>query len=280
MENHPTTTETFEPLHDAHSIEQVVVVVQFDRMVDDVTFQSIRNFCNKYDNFFPSRTEIQQIFSIAFNQGTPIPNAQNSSTGLSFKIFSADGSIQTELRIERTGITYRTTSYTRWSLIWPQVKEYFDDLIPLFASQARVSNVSLNYVDKFIWRGDFENFTPSLLLNTESQYICGHIFNAPDFWHCHTGAFSKSDEQTKRLMNVNVDYLDEINNRGETRKVISITTIITDYFDQPGYGAPNYTEATINDFINTHLHSMHKSDKDILSDILVEKIARRIALKK
>ena len=279
MENHSAIAEIFEPLHDAHSIEQVVFVVQFDRMIDDATFQSIRDFSNKYDTIFPSRTEVQQM-SFVFGQGGSIPSAPNSSTGFVFKTFAADGSIQTEFKIERSGITYRTTVYTRWNLIWSQVKEYFDELIPMFIEQAKIVNLSLSYVDKFLWSGDFGNFNPSLLLNTESQYLCRHIFNAPDFWHIHTGAFIRSDEQTKRLMNVNVDYVDEINNRGEVRKVISILTVITDNLDQPGYTPSNYTDDTVNDFINMHLESMHKYGKVILSDLIIEKIAQRIALKK
>jgi hypothetical protein len=279
MENHSTITEIFEPLHDAHSIEQVVFVVQFDRMIDDATFQSISDFSKKYDTIFPSRTLIQQV-SFAFGQGIPIPNAPNSSNGFVFKIFAADGSIQTEFKIERTGITYRTTNYTRWNLIWSQVKEYFDELIPMFIEQARIVNLSLNYVDKFLWSGDIKNFNPSLLLNAESQYLCRHIFNTPDFWHSHTGAFIRSDEETKRLMNVNVDYVDEINNRGEVRKVISILSVITDNLDQPGYTSSNYTKDTVSDFINMHLQSMHEYGKVILSDLIIEKIAQRIALKK
>ena len=195
-----------------------------------------------------------------------IQSAQQSSpNGLILQRIAPNGSIDIELRIERTSLTFLTTRYARWDVIWAQANLYFNILLPLyFTDGTKLFAVSLNYVDKFAWVGDLANFDPKLLLRPESKYISKHILETNEFWHSHTGSFIRVSNYIKRLLNINVDHVDELLPNG-TRKTISITTVLTDQFNQAGYDEYVADKDASIAMINTSMQNMHTSGKDLFN---------------
>ena len=188
-----------------------------------------------------------------------------------------DGTVAHELRVERTSLTFRTTLYSRWDAVWSQASRYFNTLVPLYAEQAGLSGISVNYVDKFVWSGNLSECRPNLLLRAESKYLCPYVYKAEDFWHSHTGAFIRVDKNTKRLLNVNVDYLDE-SRLSETRRIVAITTVLTDQLNQPGYELCAMERESVISFIDAHLQGLHKFGKEVFSNIINDTMSKRIAL--
>lgn len=269
-------TEGFEPIHSAHAIEQVAFVIQFDRPFGDDLLPKLRQAAEQFsgDDDLPGFSEVQ---GFSFVIGNSVPQQSNGNlSGIVRRSVSRDGTLECELRIERNAITFLTTRYSRWSEIWERVSRYLNALLPLYFEQAGLLAVGLNYVDKFVWSGGLENFNPRLLLKENSNYISGHIFDSKEFWHSHTGVFIRADEVTKRLLNVNIDHLDENRPEGQKR-IVSITTTITDQFSQLGYETYVVNNNTIA-MISTHMQNMHKFGKTVLGNLITQSMSERIAL--
>jgi uncharacterized protein (TIGR04255 family) len=250
---------------------QVVFSIQFNRQIDDDELSKIRKavliFKNKDE--LPAITELQGYAFMGSGNPVPIPNG--------FMLFrtGADGTVENELKVERNSITYRTLHYSRWLNVWSEAEKYFEKIVPLFSINNKINGISLNYIDKFIWSGAIEKCHPSFLLNSHSKYLCPHIFGLEDLWHSHTGAFIRVDKKTKRLLNVNIDSLDEKNDGDNLSRAIVITTVFTDFFNQPSFEP--YDENSILE-IEKKLQDLHVIGKDVLKDILNYETSKQIAL--
>lgn len=269
----------FEPIHEAHAIEHVVFVLQFEPPLVDTFFSKARNAAEQFMPALPGRVEFQGV-TLAFGPAgaiPPTPPAEMVLPGVIFRRIAPDGIVENELRVERTSITFITTLYTRWDKVWSQASEYFNALVPIYAAQARITGINLNFVDKFKWVGDLTKCSPNLLLRAKSKYLCPHVFEVEDLWHSHTGAFIWFDKNTKRLININVDYLDENRTDGMSR-VVSITTVMSHQFNQPEYEACDVEEKDIIQFVNTHMQALHVLGKDIIGNIINDEMSKRIAL--
>lgn len=111
----------FEPIHEAHAIEQVVFVLQIDRSLDDVSFSEARKVAEQFKQELPGQAEIQGLtFAIAF----PGPIPPSPTVGTVFHRIGPDGALENELRVERTSVTFRTSLYTRWDAVWSQASKY------------------------------------------------------------------------------------------------------------------------------------------------------------
>jgi uncharacterized protein (TIGR04255 family) len=274
---------SFRPVHAAHSIEQAALVVNFDRPLDYSRLAAVNEITNQFREELPGGGPIQGGFSfmiggpavmqVPFNPQQPAP-----VTGILLHRNAPDGSIERELRVEQSSMSFRTNVYSRWSAVWELAHKYFSSVMGTYLdSGANLVNVSLNFVDKFVWDGEMKNCNPSLLIKHDSKYVASHVFSRDDLWHSHTGAFDRSDNQTKRLTNVNIDCLDEVVGFTPRRSVV-ITTVLTDMFNQPSYDMTSLSQGNGMDFVTSHLEALHNYDKEILREILVAPIAQQIAL--
>lgn len=278
MPNDPTQKGHFEPIHDAHAIEHVVFVLQIDPPLDDARFVEVRKNAEQFMGDLPGRVDMQALMRLAIGiPGVAVPAASPSPFGTAFNRSRPDGTVENELRIDRNSITFRTLLYTRWDAVWKQARKYFDVLVPKYVLQSRITGMSLNYVDKFIWIGDPSECKPTQLLRTGSKYLAPHVFELSDFWHSHTGAFLRSDQQTKRLLNINVDYLEE-NLPENNRRVVAITTILTDMMNQPNYSALEVTPDTATEVLSTHMQELHAFGKMTFANIINDEMSKRVAL--
>ena len=201
-----------------------------------------------------------------------------SNNGFVMQRMEPDGTVSSELRLEHSTLFFKTTRYSRWDSVWLQAKKYFSALTPIYAEAVKLSSISINCVDKFVWIGNIADCKPNQLLRAQSGYVSSHVYAADDFWHSHTGAFSRADAQTKRLINVNTDYLDEQVPTG-LRRVVAITTVLTDLLNQPGYEEISVGREVVMGFIDTHMQYLHLLDKKILGDVINDNMSERIALK-
>jgi len=271
----PDTTNQngqFNPLHAAHAIEQVMLTLQFDQPVDNAIFGRVREAAGQFRQELPGEAEIH---GLTFPFGPDVRPPINS--GISFRRAEPDGTVGQELRVDRTSLSFITTRYTRWNEFWTQASRYFNVLAPIYAGHARLAGVGCTYVDKFVWSGNTVNCRPALLLRGDSKYICPHVFTADDLWHSYTGAFIRVDRNTKRLLNVNVDHTDELR-LGETRRIVAITTVLSDQLNQAGYDPCTVTPDTVTDFINTRIQALHVFSKVVFGNIINDTMSRRIAL--
>lgn len=271
-----TTSGQFEPLHSAHAIEQAVFTVQFDTPLSDDALNQARITANQFEAELPALVETQGfVFALAAPGFVPPPSP---TAGFVRRSINPDGTVAHELRVERNSLVFITTRYTRWEDIWSRANNYFSTLLPLYLQQGgKIINVGQNFVDKFVWHGEFSECRPLKLLRTGSKYICPHVFEVEDFWHSHTGAFLKVDQYTKRLININLDYLDELR-PGGMKRLVAIGTVANDQFNQIGFEPLSIPNSDFLSFVAEHMQSLHRENKKILGLLINDEMCRRIAL--
>lgn len=270
----------FRPVHAAHSIEQVVFSVHFDRQLPPENFAAVINAAEQFRGEMPGGGPIQGVSFAIGGAGMPPPFFQQPMpiSGVMLTRTAPDGSIESELRVEQTSLSFRTTRYSRWATIWNTALRYFSVLLGSYIDAgALLTTVSQNFVDKYVWHGDANACDAEKLLRRDSAYIAAQVFNQRDLWHSHTGAFERVNAHTKRLMNINVDCLDEVVNV-ESRRVIVITTVLTDLFGQPGYDPIAVTSNDALAFITTQMLALHTENKRILAATITDAMATQIAL--
>lgn len=278
----------FEPIHDAHAIEQVAMALQFASQVDDAAFSEILIVADAFKNVLPRATDFAGVQIMFAGQGmmpvAPQPaipfnfaNAQSVPMGRSFAKFRANGSLEAEVRIDRSTVTYRTSAYTTWREVWATAKDYFDHVIPTYAEAAQPASISLNYLDKFRWTGSPQNVRVGELLRVGSPYVTPHVFSLDDMWHSHTGAFLRIDEATKRLVNINVDCIDDLSS-GAPKRTIAIATVLTDMLNQPSYVPTLVKKGDLIAFFDDQLKLLHDASKQIFGETIGDDMCKRIAL--
>lgn len=265
----------FFPLHSGHSIEQVIFSVRFDGTVNDECFRKLYELQSQ-DESLPGKNSVMGISQNMGGIALPPGMLRPAQMGASFSYSLPDGSIQRELMLDRGVIGYRTSFYTRWDDCLKTFGEYLRKLIPIYISGGvGLSAVSLAYVDRYVSSGIATRDDVRTLLRESSPYLTKHAYEATDLWHAHTGSFVVVNEFIKRLINVNIDYLDGKSDPKKHRSIV-IRTTLTDLFNEIGF-----QRIEINDhiqFIEERLISLHDLDKKILADILSDEMSRRIAL--
>lgn len=266
----------FKPVHAAHAIERVSTGIQFAQPLSETDFKEIRKLASAFSDDLPKRVEIQGMM-VAFGPPGGLPDPPLPG-GFVLQSMERDGSISSELRVETASITYRTDTYTRWHDVWSNAKKYFDILIPNYLNYSEIVSINLTYVDKFVWDGEISECQPTLLLRNNSEYICSHVYDSGELWHSHTGKFLRVEDKLKRLLNLNIDCLDEKEASGNDKRVVKILTVITDNLNQSGYKPVDIKSDTVINFVDEHMHKLHTFSKNTFSNIICDDMCKRIGL--
>ncbi len=274
MSNEINPKGYFEPIHAAHAIEQVAFMLRMEPPLNEASFSQVCEIAKQFktESDMPGQPEFR---TLAFGFGPSIP--QQLPKPFVLNRIAADGTPEKELRIESNSISFTTFRYTRWDAVWAQARRYFETMIPTYAENTKIAAVGLNYIDKFKWVGELSECKTNLLMQSGSKYVCPHIFEVDDFWHSYTGAFIRTDKNTKRLLNVNVDYLDEVL-PDDVRRVVAITTVLTDLMNQSGYEPTELNAQNANNFLDDRMQKLHVFGKKVFGNIINDDMSKRIAL--
>jgi uncharacterized protein (TIGR04255 family) len=269
----------FEPLFDAHAIEQLVLAVQFANPLPSDQLQLAMKATDAFHADLPVSNPIHTVsFGFAIGQAVAVPSPTLTPNGQHLTTKTAsNGQADEELRVETQQITFASRSYTRWADVGGRASKYFSALIPHYSKCGPVRGISLAYVDKFFWDGAEEAADPRLLLREGSRWLAPHILDTPNLWHSHTGLFVRFDDQTRRLININADCVDQLI-RGESKRVVSITTNLTDSFGQAGYAVSSVPATELATFVCSRLDLLHGESKSLLTGVITDAMCRRIGL--
>jgi uncharacterized protein (TIGR04255 family) len=280
----------FEPIHSAHAIEQMAISVQFTRPVDDTAFKNIFDKSESFKETLPGVTPGFGLipfgggvpFGVPFGAGVQfignMPGVHQFPQGITYSKTRPDGTLETDLVLSRQSVTFRTTGYTTWREVWASASKYFESLFPLYIGGFPIASVGLNYLDKFYWVGDIAAVEVSNLIRRGSPYVASHVLTTRDLWHSYTGVFIRADSETKRLLNVNIDCVEDSSPKGDLRRVVSIGTSLTDMFNQPNYDAKTMTDGDGITVFREHLAILHSQSKQAFVQIITDAMCQRIAL--
>ncbi|MDP3251310.1 MAG: TIGR04255 family protein [Hydrogenophaga sp.] len=270
------TANRFEPLHDAHAIELVQFSFQFLKPLSDGAMSRLIESMNQFEQELPVRQDLRNVsVSIGMNGPSSIGQIQGSIDGALRQSIARNGAVEKELRVERTGIGFRDSSYTRWDNVWRGCQSFIQPLLLAIAGDEAIINVvQLQYVDKFIWHGEKNKCRAAEALRVGSKYLVPAIFESEDFWHSHTGHFVRINERVKRLVQINVDHLEENTAKGAC-PVIRAATVVIDLLNQPGYQSDL---VGFREHLEEKMQEMHNLLKAIFSELVSESMARRVGM--
>ncbi len=261
----------FEPIFPSHAIERCGAAVTFSESLPAKAFQKVldqvqgrfRSAGLEWIAGAPAVGAVGFQVNIATGQALPL------TPGVGPAVF-ATADRATQFVIAPNSLTARTTSYVRWSPFAGQIEELMLPLVGLYSDVVSVGNVQLDYVDRFLWTGDWSNFDWRSLLRSDGQFLAARAAEGHRYWHSHSGWFDEGAEG-RRLVNVNVDLADFQRSEAFVPSV-SILTLMRD--DAPP-GVSRYDDAAS---IQACLEQLHNELKSLLGQIITEPMAERINL--
>ncbi len=181
----------------------------------------------------------------------------------------------TQFIVTPNSLTARTARYIRWEPFAGQIEELVLPLVDLYAEIAAIQHVQVDYVDRFLWSGSWDNFEWRELLRDDGNFVPGKLAGVRGPWHCHSGWIEAVDGG-QRLINVNIDLGDFARSGGISVPSVGILTLMRDDVigTLPG-PTPRYEDGAS---VQVGLEELHNDLKTLFAQIIVDAMAERIGL--
>jgi uncharacterized protein (TIGR04255 family) len=180
----------------------------------------------------------------------------------------------TQFIASANSITVRTGRYVRWEPFIGQFEELLLPLHQIYSDVVTVQSLQLDYSDRFLWTGSWEDFDWKLLLRDDAQFVAGRAASVQGPWHSHSGWF-ESGARSRRLVNVNIDLSEVINPAsGLNAPSVAILTLLRDDMTVPE--DPIYTDGAS---VQSGLEQLHNELKTLFEQIITVPMAQRIGLR-
>jgi uncharacterized protein (TIGR04255 family) len=181
------------------------------------------------------------------------------------------------LTISTDGLAWATSSYVRWQPFVGAVEKHVLPILREFINTVSIVAVKLEYWDRFLWPGTWNDFDVSKLLRAGSTFVAQEAATRTKQWHSHSGWFDK-EGSFRRLTNVNVDLAEIIfDSTIASRPSVGIYSAMTDQANVPEYGK-NDISSLNEGFVIDRLEHQHLALKDVLGHIITDEMATRIGL--
>lgn len=204
--------------------------------------------------------------------------SQSSEAGYEFMRYERPDAISEKITLTRNVIRYENWAYTRWVPFKARAQAFLDVALPHFASTVQLQRISSEYVDQF-QGAPGKRPDCSSIIDANSKSIASSAFQAALPWHSHNGWFELPDNESKRLVNVDVTVGDAPHNPILTpvpTPVIQIRTHLTDFFNQPD--TQPLSLAVDWSLCDLRLQSQHDKLKTLLKSVLTDDAKTSISL--
>jgi uncharacterized protein (TIGR04255 family) len=266
-------TLAFEPIFPAHAIERCATTIYFDQQLPAKVFQKV---IERADALFRNAGYER---GGAFGVNVDAATGQVSPIGESISpanYVSPDRS--NNFLVTSNALSMQTGRYVRWEPFIGQFEELMVPLVSLSADVVSIAGIQLDYLDRFFWTGNWENFDWRGLLQDKSDFVTDMARRTGRQWHCHSGWFEECVAPIRRLVNVNIDVVDAIRlGHPEPSPSISILTLFRDHIPvAPGQPVSTGIQSAT---LVAALGELHRDLKILLSRIITAAAAERIGLR-
>ena len=261
----------FDPIFPAHAIERCSVTIVFDQDLPQKIMSSLR------------ATHRVRLSGAGLQDGPP-------AVGLRFDVatgnvvpLGGDGPTSyvtadrgTTITLAPNQVNLTTTLYTRWANFEGTLGKLLMPLVADYSNTVSISAIQLEYTDRFIWSGTWEDFDSSEVLAMPGDLVATRPASARQ-WHCHSGWFDFPASGKRRLYNVNIDTAAAVAaNSMVAKPSLGIRTLIQDgIFVVSTPAAPNWFAE--GDVVPV-LRQQHSDLKDLLRQIISPTMAQKIGL--
>jgi hypothetical protein len=260
---------TFAPAHEAHSIDRTSVTVAFGASVSPEAWVPIfvRAAEIGRDKEFKILEAVSAgVLTIGGGLGAPPSLTTQILSGIGFQKLAEDGAPLVDFTVQRNEIRIGSNVYVRWSGFRQLVLDLLTSLLDAFPSEGAVTQIRLEYWDRFI---NLDGRAPWGEVVRADGRLPAWVVNSPTNWHCHLGWFDGIEPP--RLVNVNVDTLDEPNDKGGSVQTLRLYTLT----GTAGLLAPtNFVSKTL----GSELDELHRISKCTVQQVLSIQMTERISL--
>ncbi|WP_162620465.1 TIGR04255 family protein [Limimaricola cinnabarinus] len=265
------TQPRWQPLHGAHAIERARLTVSFR---EPLPRKLSRKLADKVDEIreeigFGARN-VRELHQISLGpNGAPMPQAATQTLqGWDFRRLNQRNDIIEMLVHEGESISFETADYGRWEFFKGRFLRVMRDLLVAASDVIDISQVSIEYIDRFSFDGAPNNASlSSLLVETVLGSLPEPATSGGQLWHLHRGWFEPWGRD-QILINQNFDAQDgQIVNRGAVRSV----RVITKADLRP-------SEIVELDSIDETLEELHKRSNKVFAEALHPEVREVIGL--
>ena len=264
----------FDPVTPSHAVERCGLSIAFREAFPEKTYKRARDQAAAQLQKAGLKQSVGQASGFNFDLATGKVSSIKGNFGAPILFSSADQTAQ--MIITPNTMSWQTTKYLRWSPFIGQFESTSSSLLEAYVDNLPLAFISLDYWDRFVWSGDWGDFSASDLLRSDSGMLPQQTSAFKREWHSHVGWFSIEGD-LRRLTNVNIDVASVVSPLGEARPSVGIYTSLRDEPNAEGY--PELDSETLDrGFIFKRLEELHLASKRSLSQIINPSMAERINL--
>lgn len=219
---------TWKPIHEAHAIERVKLLVIF---ADTVPMKLLEKCSHPYISephaygFDTLEPADQNVVGIRIGAGSNILDPTVRQNGWVLKRHEDQEKVE-ELGLREKVFGYVTTQYGRWANLRERVQGVLFSPLRQVIEAVTVSSVKLEYWDAFVFDGDPSKADASMILSDLDPSFPKHAIGGTSQWHSHYGWF-EYDQRVPILINRNLDTLDRVFDDQEgPRRSLNVYTLV------------------------------------------------------
>lgn len=269
----------YRPARAAHAVQQAIVGVRLLKPTDDSTFEQAvtlaKQIADSSNVDLPGKVQLDPL-SMVFGRQVITPGFAKTgelSPGWVFQRTDNAGVMQEELTLEKSAVTYRTTSYVRWENVSEFIKEIIIPVAEIMADGRAdsLSVIELRCIDQFI--SDSGAVLLNRLVREDCPFVAPDLLGRDDMLHCHAGWFENVSNVERTLVNLNLD----IGEMPDGKRMATILQVVSKHFS--GIGEVNSIDKLFFEHVTDTFKYLHKYDKYLLSKILSDHMQDSIGLK-
>ncbi|MBT0670785.1 TIGR04255 family protein [Novosphingobium profundi] len=262
----------FKPIGERHAIQEVVFIVGFAHNFTPDVLERVVAHHSLWKSDLP-KLERMNVIQIAFGDAPP-DQAPPPAGPVVFKSFKRDGSLDWQLQVRDNWLAVNCLSYSRWDAVSRQAKSLLEKVLGLVIDESNLlSQISLQYIDTFVWDGDVQEYDIDLLVNRGSGFYADGFRPASKSWHYHQGEFEFPDaEPTHRILKrIHLDATED-----QAGPKVKIDTVLRTEFENSGLP----TLESIRGLVDLTLDDLHVKNKTILATLINQNAQDKISLNK
>lgn len=262
------------PIHDAHSIERVRIIVRFTDPIPPKLISGLADALEPQKSqwgFGPRKGRQSAELTIHISGGTLKSGTQGGENGWIFTRNVGPNEIIELLSLEPTQLIYEIAQYKRWDDFMQRFVPLMDVLSAKIESAVDIESLSLEYFDRFTEPSDVVATKVSeVIKESVISSVPRDVVSGGEMFHIHRGWFEGA-ESGRVLINQNVDLQQGTTITEEELRSLLIYTKVERRRREGAVDLSN---------LKTDLDGLHDISKRVLSDVMQEAAQERIGLTK
>lgn len=275
---------TWKPIHEAHSIDNVRIILQLkealpDKILNRITAPLSERFQDLgFDSIAPADSATARVVVSVDNQQATQMSKKN---GVVLQKLEGQRILE-EAGYRDSTFGFMSFEYARWAALQNRFWELFEESLEVAIDATDIASIKLEYWDRFFFDGALQTANAYDLLENIDPFIPQSNITGEALWHSHIGWFETYKDHTV-LVNRNIQAVDEthqlVDNADESadqadqedakRRVVKLYTLVELRFSSETVGIA---------FVKEGLQHLHDRSLGVFSQCLIGDVRARLGI--